>query len=148
MVKTPRECAVQLMEGGVGDCFPSRGVYGDGIAYTSNSTNTARNYASGFGGSDGGVIVRLKLKTDARIIEYDDAVKLFEQIADAHPNDGSPYFNRNQVGSRHEVGKAMQILGYDIIYEPRGDGMNVHFYIVLNRDAIVGVADDYIERTL
>lgn len=148
MVKTPRECAVQLMEGGVGDCFPSRGVYGDGIAYTSNSTRTAQNYASGFGGSDGGVIVRLKLKKDARIIEYDDAVKLFEQIADAHPNDGSPYFNRNQVGSRHEVGKAMQILGYDIIYEPRGDGMNVHFYIVLNRDAIVGVADDYIERTL
>ena len=46
----------------------------------------------------------------------------------------------------HEVGKAMQILGYDIIYQARGDGMNVHFYIILNRDAIVGIDDDYIMR--
>ena len=145
MVKTPVECAEQLMEGGIGDCFPSRGIYGDGVAYASNSVQTGRNYASGFG-SEKGCIAVFKIKEDARIIDYDDAVRLFEEIADAHPKDGSPYFNRQQVGSMHEVGKAMQILGYDIIYQARGDGMNVHFYIILNRDAIVGIDDDYIMR--
>lgn len=146
MVKTPVECAEQLMEGGVGDCFPSRGIYGDGVAYASNSVQTGRNYATGYGSSEKGCIAVFKIKDDARIIDYDDAVRLFEEIADAHPKDGSPYFNRQQVGSSHEVGKAMQMLGYDIIYQPRGDGMNVHFYIILNRDAIVGISDDYIMR--
>ena len=148
MVKTPRECAEQLMEGGVGDCFPSRGIYGDGVAYTSNSIQTGKNYASGWSGSTGGVVVRLKVKDDAKIILFEDAVKLFEEIADVHPNDGSPYFNRSQIGSAHEVGKAMQILGYDVILEPRGDGHNVKFFIILNRDALVGIDGDYIERIL
>ena len=51
---------------------------------------------------------------------------------------------RNDV----EVGKAMQMLGYDVIYEPMGDGANVHFYMVLNRDAIVAVKDEWVEAEI
>ena len=145
MTKTPYQCGQQLMEGGVADCFPSRGVYGDVVAYLSNSTKTAYNYATGYGGNAGGCIARMKIKEDAKVISYDDAKKLFEEISKAHPSDGTPYFSTNQrrLTNNVEVGKAMQMLGYDVIFEEYGDGANVHFYMVLNRDAIVAIKDEW-----
>lgn len=142
----PIECARQLMEGGVGDCYPSRGIYGDGVGYWSNSTRIGNRYSS----DTKGVIVRAKVKPDARVIMYDDAVKLFEQIFEAHPNDKSIYFSKDQRGSgaHLEVGKAMQILGYDVILKPNGDHSGANFYIILNRQALVSVMDDYIERLI
>jgi hypothetical protein len=142
----PIDCARQLMEGGVGDCFPSRGIYGDGVGYWSNSSRIGGRYSS----STKGVIVRAKINPNARVIMYDDAVKLFEQIYDAHPNDKSIYFSKDQRGSgaHLEVGKAMQILGYDVILKPNGDHSGANFYIILNRQALVGVMDDYIERLI
>jgi hypothetical protein len=148
MTKTTEDCVKQLMEGGVGDCFPSRGVYGDCIAYLSNDARrTGFAYATNRGTASGGYIVRMKLKDDARKITYDDAKDLFNAINEADPNSKQPYFSKKQVSMRNgvEVGKAMQMLGYDYIYEPHGDGMNVHFYMVLNRDALVAMKDDYVE---
>ena len=150
MSKTVKECANQLMLGGVGDCFPSRGVYGDVVAYLSNSKDVGFNYATGYGSNSGGYILRMKIKDDAKTITYKDAEKLFNEINKAHPQDAMPYFSKNQVAlSRDvEVGKAMQMLGYDVIYEPRGDGGKAHFYMVLNRDAIVAVKDDWVEAVV
>lgn len=150
MTKTPMECAEQLMEGGVGNCFPSRGIYGDCIAYLSNSTRVGRQYAGGYGGQKGGVVCRMKLKDDAKGIEYDDAKALFEAVRDAHPNDHQPYFSSQQARLTDgvEVGKAMQMLGYDYILQPRGDGMDVHFYMILNREALVAIKDDWVEEVL
>lgn len=150
MTKTPMECAEQLIEGGVGNCFPSRGIYGDCIAYLSNSTRVGRQYAGGYGGQKGGVVCRMKLKDDAKGIEYDDAKALFEAIRDAHPNDHQPYFSSQQARLTNgvEVGKAMQMLGYDYILQPRGDGMDVHFYMILNREALVAIKDDWVEEVL
>ena len=147
MTKTPMQCAEQLMTGGVGDCFPSRGVYGDCIAYLSNSKRVGFSYASSFGKDPGGVIARMKIHPDARKIRYDDAVKLFNDIADTLGDTEEPYFSRDQrrLTNKVEVGKAMQMLGYDVIYEPKGDGMDVHFYMVLNRKAIVAVKEDWVE---
>lgn len=142
----PRKCATQLMEGGVGDCFPSRGIYGDGVGYWSNSTQIGNNYSS----RSEGIIVRAKIKDDAKIIMYDDAVRLFEEVYNAHPNDKSIYFSKDQRGSgmNLEVGKAMQILGYDAIIKPNGDHSGATFFIILNRSALVGVAGDYIWKVI
>ena len=140
----PIDCARQLMEGGVGDCYPSKGIYGDGVGYWSNSTRIGDNYASG----SRGVIVRAKIKDDAKTILYEDAVKLFHEIHDAHPDDGQMYFSTNQRRTEHEVGKAMQMLGYDVIIKPDGDFTGETFYIILNREALVGVADDYIWKLI
>lgn len=151
MTKTPMQCAEQLMTGGVGDCFPSRGVYGDVVAYLSNSTSTAFDYATGYRRSGaGGVITRMKIHPDARVISYTDAKNLFNAIADKLGDTKEPYFSRAQrrLTNNVEVGKAMQMLGYDVIYEPRGDGMNVHFYMVLNREAIVAVKDDWVKAEI
>ena len=150
MTKTPMQCAEQLMTGGVGDCFPSRGIYGDCIAYLSNNINVGAEYATGRWQNAGGVIARMKIHPDAKIINYDDAVKLFNDLADTMGDTTEPYFSRKQrrLTQNVEVGKAMQMLGYDVIYEPRGDGMPVHFYMVLNREAIVAVKDDWVEAEI
>lgn len=146
MTKTPMQCAEQLMLGGVGDCFPSRGVYGDVVAYLSNSTQTGFNYATGYGRNAGGCIVRMKIKEDAKVISYEDAKDLFNAVADSLGFTKEPYFSRNQrrLTNNVEVGKAMQMLGYDVIFEEYGDGANVHFYMVLNRDALVAIKDDWV----
>ena len=145
MTKTPYQCGEQLMLGGVGDCFPSRGVYGDVVAYLSNSTQTAFNYATGYKANAGGCIARMKIKEDAKVISYEDARELFNAIADTHADDGTPYFSRKQrrLTNDVEVGKAMQMLGYDAIFEEYGDGADVHFYMILNRDAIVAIKDEW-----
>lgn len=150
MTKTPMQCAEQLMTGGVGDCFPSRGVYGDVVAYLSNSKSTGFAYATGYGRNAGGVIARMKIKEDARTITYKEAKELFNAIADKMGDTVEPYFSRKQrrLTNNVEVGKAMQMLGYDVIYEPYGDGANVHFYMVLNRDAIVAIKGDWVEAEI
>lgn len=150
MTKTPKECAEQLMEGGVGDCFPSRGIYGDCVMYGSNSVKTGADYASSYGDRMGGYITRMKLKEDAIGITYDDAKELFNAIADATAGDKYPFFSRRQVALSNdvEVGKAMQMLGYDYIFQPRGDGMDVHFYMILNREALVAPVDDWVEAVI
>lgn len=117
--------------------FPSRGIYGDGIAYASpDLKGIAISYATGNFSNYGGKIIEYKLKEDAKIIKYADAVALFEEIADEF-NDSQLLFNRAQSKSRHEVGKAMNALGYDCIIEPNGDYTGVPFYVILNRDALV-----------
>lgn len=150
MTKTPMQCAEQLMEGQAGDCFPSRGIYGDAVAYLSNSTQTGFNYATSYGKDAGGVVARMKIKEDARKITYDEAKDLFNAIADTMGDSKEPYFSRQQrrLTNNVEVGKAMQMLGYDVIYEPYGDGMDVHFYMVLNRDVIVAVKDDWVKAQI
>lgn len=145
------KAAKQYMEGGVGDCYPSRGVYGDGVSYNSSRTSTGYSYATNSGYTPhGGTCIRSKVKDDAVWISYEDARDIFNMIAAQHRDDGSPYFSKNQRAMKNgvEVGKAMQILGYDYIFEENGDGApHDHFYIILRRDAVAGLYGDYVEFT-
>lgn len=146
---TTQQMADQLMKGGVADCFPSRGVYGDCIAYVSNNEKLAYEYATGYSTSEHGFIAEMKLKRDARGISYDDAKDLFEALNHTSLTAGAdPYFSTHQrrLSQGVEVGKAMQLLGYDYIYEERGDGLPVHFYMILNRDAVVACPTKWIRN--
>lgn len=129
-----------------GPLFPSRGIYGDCAAYMSNSTALALSYAttrSYSGGRDKiGSIIEAKLNPGARTIKYKDAKKLFEQLHDAMPDD--PLFfstNQRRLSQGVEVGKAMNLLGYDAIIESNGDGLRIPFYMILNRHALLITED-------
>lgn len=117
--------------------FPSRGIYGDGIAYAAPSMNRiAKNYATNGGKQPhGGIIMEFKLKKNAKVIEYEDAVELFKQIS--RRNKSKLLFNINQRASKAEVGKAMNALGYDAIIKHNGDNTGIDFYVILNRGALV-----------
>lgn len=146
---TPRDMAEQLMKGGVADCFPSRGVYGDCIAYVSNNERLAYEYATGYNRSDHGFIAEMKLKRDARGITYDEARELFEALNATELTAGNdPYFSKNQrrLTRDVEVGKAMQLLGYDYIIERSGDSTGIPFYMILNRDALVACPTRWIRN--
>ena len=146
---TPKDMAEQLMKGGVADCFPSRGIYGDCIAYVSNNEKLAYDYATGYSTSDHGFIAEMKLKRDARGITYDEARELFEALNATELTAGNdPYFSTNQrrLTRNVEVGKAMQLLGYDYIVEQSGDGTGIPFYMILNRDAVVACPTRWIRN--
>lgn len=118
--------------------FPSRGVYGDGIAYASPSYDKiAIQYATSNGRNPhGGVIIEFKLKSDAKTITYEDAIELFREIS--KDKDSKLLFDSNQRKAYDkEVGKAMNALGYDAIIKPNGDNTGQDFYVVLNRGALV-----------
>lgn len=118
--------------------FPSRGVYGDGVAYASPAyTQIALNYATNGGKQmHGGVIIEFKLKSDAKIITYEDALEVFRKMS--HKSDSNLLFNpRQQKAANKEVGKAMNALGYDAIIKHNGDNTGQDFYVILNRAALV-----------
>ena len=128
--------------------FPSRGVYGDGIAYCSPAMKKiALNYATNGGRiPHGGAIIEFKLKQDAKVIEYEDAVQLFKEIT---KRGGSKLiFNAEQKNAYDkEVGKAMNALGYDAILKHNGDNTGEDFYVILNRGALVA-KEKYITKLL
>lgn len=118
--------------------FPSRGVYGDGVAYASPAyTQIALNYATNGGKQmHGGVIIEFKLKSDAKIITYEDALEVFRKMS--HKSNSNLLFNpRQQKAANKEVGKAMNALGYDAIIKQNGDNTGQDFYVILNRAALV-----------
>lgn len=128
------------------DLFPSRGVYGDGVAYCSPSyKKIAMHYATNGGANPhGGVIIEFKLKENANIIEYEDARMLFQKLSSGK----GLIFNKKQENAiNKEVGKAMNALGYDAIIKHNGDGTGKDFYIILNRGAIV-TKENYITTKL
>lgn len=118
--------------------FPSRGVYGDGIAYASPAyKKIAWNYATNGGKNlHGGVIIEFKIKSNAKIIKYEDAVSLFKRLS--REGGSKLLFNPKQHNAfDKEVGKAMNALGYDAIIKHNGDNTGVDFYVILNRSALV-----------
>ena len=118
--------------------FPSRGVYGDGVAYASPSyKKIAWNYATDGGKQPhGGVIIEMKLKPNARVITYEDALDLFRKMS--KKGNSKLLFNPYQVNAKNkEVGKAMNALGYDAIIKHNGDNTGEDFYVILNRAALV-----------
>ena len=121
--------------------FPSRGIYGDGVAYCSPSLEKiGGQYASANGQTAwGGKIIEFKLKKDAKTISYEDAVAMFEDVAAQTNSD--LLFNKNQRKTDHEVGKAMNALGYDVIIKENGDNTGIPFYVILNRGALVTKED-------
>lgn len=133
---TTREMAVEFFKSS--SPFPSRGVYGDGIAYASPSyKKIAVQYATSNGKiPHGGVIIEFKLKSDAKTIVYEDAVSIFKELSkDKH---SKLLFDSNQRKAfDKEVGKAMNALGYDAIIKHNGDNTGEDFYVVLNRGALV-----------
>lgn len=146
---TARQMAEQLATGGVGNCFPSRGVYGDCIAYLSDNEKLAYQYATGYSSSDHGFIAEFKLKKDAKGITYTEAKELFEALNRTELTAGAdPYFSTQQrrLTNGVEVGKAMQLLGYDYIIEENGDGLHIPFYMVLNRDALVACPSKWVRN--
>lgn len=133
---TTKEMADEFFKGS--SPFPSRGVYGDGVAYASPAyTQIALNYATNGGKQmHGGVIIEFKLKTDAKVITYEDALDLFRQMS--QKNNSKLLFNSRQHNAANkEVGKAMNALGYDAILKHNGDNTGQDFYVVLNRAALV-----------
>lgn len=130
-----KEMADEFFKGDVP--FPSRGIYGDGIAYASPAKRKiAENYATQNNTVKGGVVIEFKLKADARIIEYDDALNIFQQMS--HKINSQVLVNPRQVNARNsEVGKAMNALGYDAIIKHNGDNTGEDFYVILNRGALV-----------
>ena len=128
--------------------FPSRGVYGDGVAYASPAySQIAVNYATNGGKQmHGGVIIEFKLKADAKVITYEDALEIFKKMTQ---RGGSKLlFNpKQQKAVNKEVGKAMNALGYDAIIKHNGDNTGQDFYVILNRASLVA-KNKYITKTL
>ena len=116
--------------------FPSRGIYGDGVAYCSPSyKKIAWNYATNHGqNKHGGAIIEFKLKPDAKVIQYEDAVAIFDEMKQ---QGGSKLLFARQRRTNHEVGKLMNALGYDAIIKHNGDHTGKDFYVILNRGALV-----------
>lgn len=122
--------------------FPSRGIYGDGIAYCAPSLEKiGAQYATANWRTDnGGKIIEFKLKEDAKVIKYEDALELFREISDSM--ESNLLFAKKQIGSLNkEVGKAMNALGYDAIIKDNGDNTGIPFYVILNRGALVTKED-------
>lgn len=143
---TTKEMADEFFKGD--SPFPSRGVYGDGIAYASPAYNKiALNYATNSGQTPhGGVIIEFKLKNDAKVITYEDALEIFKKVS--KKGDSKLLFNPNQEKAfNREVGKAMNSLGYDAIIKHNGDNTGEDFYVVLNRAALV-TKKKYITKAL
>lgn len=118
--------------------FPSRGVYGDGVAYASPAYHQiALNYATNGGKQmHGGVIIEFKLKSDAKVITYEDALDVFRKMSQ-NGNSKLLFNPRQQKAANKEVGKAMNALGYDAIIKHNGDNTGFDFYVILNRAALV-----------
>lgn len=128
--------------------FPSRGVYGDGVAYCSPAyKEIAWNYATNGGVKlHGGVIIEFKLKPDARIIQYEDALAIFRKMS--KKGNSKLLFNPRQTNAYDkEVGKDMNALGYDAIIKHNGDNTGQDFYVILNRAALV-TKKKYITKAL
>lgn len=133
---TTKEMADEFFNGD--SPFPSRGVYGDGVAYAAPAyKEIAWNYATNGGKQlHGGVIIEFKLKTDARVITYEDALEVFKKVS--KKGESKLLFNPNQQKAfDKEVGKAMNALGYDAIIKHNGDNTGIDFYVILNRAALV-----------
>ena len=133
---TTKEMADEFFNGD--SPFPSRGVYGDGIAYASPAyKEIAWHYATNSGQTPhGGVIIEFKLKNDARVITYEDALEAFRKMS--KKGNSELLFNPNQTNATNkEVGKAMNALGYDAILKHNGDNTGQDFYVILNRAALV-----------
>ena len=128
--------------------FPSRGVYGDGVAYASPAyKEIALNYATSGGKQmHGGVIIEFKLNADSKVITYEDALELFKKMS--KKGNSKLLFNPSQVNAYNkEVGKAMNSLGYDAIIKHNGDNTGQDFYVILNRAALV-TKKKYITKAL
>ena len=133
---TTKEMADEFFNGD--SPFPSRGVYGDGVAYASPAYHQiALNYATNGGKQmHGGVIIEFKLKSDAKVITYEDALDVFRKMSQT--GNSKLLFNpRQQKAANKEVGKAMNALGYDAIIKHNGDNTGQDFYVILNRAALV-----------
>lgn len=143
---TTKEMADEFFKGD--SPFPSRGVYGDGVAYASPAySQIAVNYATNGGKQmHGGVIIEFKLKADAKVITYEDALEIFRKMSQ---RGGSKLlFNpKQQKAVNKEVGKAMNALGYDAIIKHNGDNTGQDFYVILNRASLVA-KNKYITKTL
>lgn len=143
---TTKEMADEFFNGD--SPFPSRGVYGDGVAYAAPAyKEIAWNYATGGGKQlHGGVIIEFKLKPDARVITYEDAVDIFQQMS--KKTNSKLIFNPNQTNAfNKEVGKAMNAMGYDAIIKHNGDNTGIDFYVILNRGALA-TKTKYITKAL
>jgi hypothetical protein len=143
---TTKEMADEFFNGD--SPFPSRGVYGDGIAYASPAyKEIAWHYATNSGQTPhGGVIIEFKLKTDAKVITYEDALEVFRKMS--KKGNSKLLFNPNQTNATNkEVGKAMNALGYDAIIKHNGDNTGQDFYVILNRAALV-TKKKYITKAL
>ena len=143
---TTKEMADEFFNGD--SPFPSRGVYGDGVAYAAPSyKEIAWNYATGGGKQlHGGVIIEFKLKSDARVITYEDAVDIFKQMS--KKSNSKLLFNPHQTNAfNKEVGKAMNAMGYDAIIKHNGDNTGIDFYVILNRSALA-TKKKYITKAL
>lgn len=103
-----------------GDMYAGTGIYGNG-AYTTPSWKEA----DGMAREPGSQVMRMGLRSDARVISYDDA----KAAARKHGSRRNLWF---------DPGRAAAALGYDAILVPPGVHRGSHsYYVILNRTATV-----------
>lgn len=118
-----------------GKLYPGSGIFGNGT-YAAVDPKTALGYADGEIGRDFHTtpgVIRIALRPDARVIDFDELVELYP-----HLNRG---VRQDQRGALDDPGRLATALGYDAIAaQPRNanyrDG-RVMYYVILNRTAVV-----------
>lgn len=117
-----------------GKLYPGSGIFGNGT-YAAVNPETALGYAGGALGSDYHTtpgILRIVVRPDARVIDFDELVELYP-----HLNKGT---RMDQRGALDDPGRLATALGYDVIAaQPRNadyrDG-RIMYYVILNRTAV------------
>ncbi|GAA3027268.1 hypothetical protein [Streptosporangium longisporum] len=102
--------------------FPGLGVFGNGT-YTSPAAYFAATYAV----TDGrGSMMRMALRSDARVIDYD-------KLPEAAQESENAVTDRRIADAMTDPGRLASMLGYDAI---RVSHIKPHQYVILNRTAV------------
>lgn len=126
-----------------GDYYIGKGIYGNGV-YVTTEQQYARDLLRSGDGDDG--LLRIGLRSDARIAEYRDLEQPYDQYSDDRVVDlidrvrsghGLTETETAELASSYlwrDPGRLGSALGYDAIRVPQPTGA---FYIILNRTATV-----------
>lgn len=112
-----------------GTAYPGFGGFGNGT-YAATGQQTAVDYATGRGatGNDGAQL-RMALRPDANIIDYDDVVSTAEQRGNSLDETGQQFIFK-------EPGTLAAAMGYDAVRIPLGASGEV-WYVVMNRTSVI-----------
>lgn len=112
-----------------GDCFVGRGIYGNGIYFT-----TVRGTAEKYAGLGEGVI-RATLHPDARILAYEVGLASASKEVLPIPKTSREAFIQDMIS--RDIGHWAASKGYDAILLDPGMKSKDKFYVVLNRTAVI-----------
>jgi ADP-ribosyltransferase exoenzyme len=153
---TPEDMAEQFRSGKL---FPGQGLYGAGT-YTTPDRKAASSYAG-----TNGILLRMALRPDARVISHEDIVALHKKFSRSYVSrlaeaekaelaattdpatirSITKKYNKlrasHQAGSvsvMSNIGRYAALLGYDVIHVGKKSmGGGFHEYVILNRTALL-----------